>query len=83
MVEKSQKKTTEKIVVKKPVIDDFAKKEIQKNLKRLNQKLTDTESIIAKLVSLQHLGRWPWTTTRFQKIKLIFVIQKLFIGQVS
>ena len=49
VVEKSQKKTIEKIIEKKPVIDDFAKKEIQKNLKRLNQKLSDTESIIAKL----------------------------------
>ena len=49
IVEKSQKKTIEKIIEKKPVIDDFAKKEIQKNLKRLNQKLSDTESIIAKL----------------------------------
>ncbi len=51
IVEKSQKKTTEKVIEKKPVIDDFAKKEIQKNLKRLNQKLSDTESIIAKLES--------------------------------
>ncbi len=51
IVEKSQKKITEKVVEKKPVIDDFAKKEIQKNLKRLNQKLADTESIIAKLES--------------------------------
>ena len=51
IVEKSQKKTIEKIIEKKPVIDDFAKKEIQKNLKRLNQKLSDTESIIANLES--------------------------------
>ena len=44
-----KEKSIEKIIEKKPVIDDFAKKEIQKNLKRLNQKLSDTESIIAKL----------------------------------
>ena len=50
-VEKTQKKTIEKVVEKKPVIDDSTKKEIQKNLKRLSQKLTDTESIIAKLES--------------------------------
>eukprot|EP00388_Colpodella_angusta_P007566 GDKJ01021303.1.p1 GENE.GDKJ01021303.1~~GDKJ01021303.1.p1 ORF type:complete len:646 (+),score=96.61 GDKJ01021303.1:237-2174(+) len=47
--EGSPKKTVEKIVEKKPVLDDFAKKEAQKNLKKLNQKLTDAESLIAKL----------------------------------
>lgn len=51
VVEKNQKKATEKVVEKKPVVDDVAKKEIQKNLKRSNQKLTDTEAIIAKLES--------------------------------
>ena len=47
--EKSPKKTLEKVVEKKPVIDDFAKKEAQKNHKKLNQKLAETEEIIAKL----------------------------------
>ena len=51
VVEKTQKKTTEKVIEKKPIIDDSTKKEIQKNLKRLTQKLSDTESIIAKLES--------------------------------
>lgn len=46
--ETSPKKTVEKVVEKKPV-DDFTKKEAQKNLKKLNQKLADTESLIAKL----------------------------------
>ncbi|WP_407652920.1 ABC-F family ATP-binding cassette domain-containing protein [Arcicella rigui] len=46
--EVSPKKTVEKVVEKKPM-DDFAKKEAQKNLKKLNQKLTDTENEIAKL----------------------------------
>jgi ATP-binding cassette, subfamily F, member 3 len=47
--DKSPKKTVEKIVEKKPVIDDFAKKEAQKNHKKLNQKLVETEELIAKL----------------------------------
>ncbi|WP_409014231.1 MULTISPECIES: ABC-F family ATP-binding cassette domain-containing protein [unclassified Arcicella] len=46
--ETSPKKAVEKVVEKKPV-DDFTKKEAQKNLKKLNQKLADTESLIAKL----------------------------------
>jgi ATP-binding cassette, subfamily F, member 3 len=47
--DKSPKKTVERVVEKKPVIDDFAKKEAQKNHKRLNQKLAETEELIAKL----------------------------------
>lgn len=50
--ETSPKKTVEKVVEKKPM-DDFAKKEAQKNLKKLNQKLEDTESEIAKLEKLK------------------------------
>ena len=47
--DKSPKKTIEKVAEKKPVMDDFAKKEAQKNHKRLNQKLAETEELIAKL----------------------------------
>lgn len=47
--DKSPKKTVEKVAERKPVIDDFAKKEAQKNHKKLNQKLAETEEIIAKL----------------------------------
>ena len=47
--EKSPKKTVEKVVEKKPVVDDFAKKEAQKNHKKLSQKLAETEELIAKL----------------------------------
>ncbi len=47
--DKSPKKTVEKVAEKKPVVDDFAKKEAQKNHKKLNLKLTETEEIIAKL----------------------------------
>lgn len=47
--EKSPKKTVEKIVEKKPIIDDFLKKEAQKNHKKLNQKLSETEELIVKL----------------------------------
>ena len=49
--EKSPKKTVEKVVEKKPVVDDFAKKEAQKNHKKLSQKLAETEELIAKLES--------------------------------
>ena len=51
VVEKTQKKTTEKTVEKKPMVDDSTKKEIQKNLKKLTQKLSDTELLIAKFES--------------------------------
>ena len=47
--DKSPKKTIEKVAEKKPIIDDFAKKEAQKNHKKLNQKLAETEVLIAKL----------------------------------
>jgi ATP-binding cassette, subfamily F, member 3 len=47
--DKSPKKTVEKVAEKKPVIDDFAKKEAQKNHKRLSLKLSETEDLIAKL----------------------------------
>jgi ATP-binding cassette, subfamily F, member 3 len=47
--DKSPKKTVEKIVEKKPVLDDFAKKEAQKNHKKLNLQLAETEDLIAKL----------------------------------
>jgi ATP-binding cassette subfamily F protein 3 len=46
---KPQKKTVEKVVEKKPTIDDSVKKEIQKNLKKLNQTLSETEANISKL----------------------------------
>ena len=49
--EKSPKKTVEKVAEKKPVVDDFAKKEAQKNHKKLSQKLAETEELIAKLES--------------------------------
>ena len=49
--DKSPKKTIEKVIEKKPIIDDFVKKEAQKNHKKLNQKLTETEELIAKLES--------------------------------
>jgi ATP-binding cassette, subfamily F, member 3 len=47
--DKSPKKTVEKVIEKKPVIDDFAKKEAQKNHKKLTLKLSETEDLIAKL----------------------------------
>ena len=47
--EKSPKKTVEKVAEKKPVVDDFAKKEAQKSHKKLSQKLAETEELIAKL----------------------------------
>jgi ATP-binding cassette, subfamily F, member 3 len=47
--DKSPKKAVEKVVEKKPVVDDFAKKEAQKNHKKLTLKLSEIEDLIAKL----------------------------------